>query len=73
MAEQLERRAERAPARFDLGYAPAPEGTDHVKVRADNGLLIGGRWVGPPAPPTARSGRACRAPSAPSTCTASPG
>jgi aldehyde dehydrogenase (NAD+) len=47
MAERLERRAERAPARFDLGYAPAPEATDHVKVRADNGLLIGGRWVAP--------------------------
>jgi aldehyde dehydrogenase (NAD+) len=47
MAEQLERRAERPPARFDLGYAPAPEATDHVKVRADNGLFIGGRWVAP--------------------------
>ena len=47
MAEQLERRDERPPARFDLGYAPAPESTDHVKVRADNGLLIGGRWVAP--------------------------
>ncbi|HEU4399975.1 MAG TPA: aldehyde dehydrogenase family protein, partial [Actinomycetota bacterium] len=47
MAEQLERRGERPPARFDLGYAPAPEATDHVKVRADNGLLIGGRWVAP--------------------------
>src|ERR671923_2318384 len=47
MAEQLERREERPPARFDLGYAPAPEATDHVKVRADNGLLIGGQWVAP--------------------------
>jgi aldehyde dehydrogenase (NAD+) len=47
MAEQLERRAERPPARFDLGYAPAPEATDHVKVRADNGLFVGGRWVAP--------------------------
>src|ERR671923_676139 len=47
MAEQLERRGERPPTRFDLGYAPAPEATDHVKVRADNGLLIGGRWVTP--------------------------
>jgi aldehyde dehydrogenase (NAD+) len=47
MAEQLERRGERPPARFDLGYAPAPEATDHVTVRADNGLLIGGRWVAP--------------------------
>jgi len=47
MAEQLERRAERTPARFDLGYAPAPEATDHVKIRADHGLLIGGHWVAP--------------------------
>ena len=48
MAEQLERRAERAPARFGgLDYAPAPEATDHVKLRADHGLLIGGRWVEP--------------------------
>jgi aldehyde dehydrogenase (NAD+) len=47
MAEQLERRGERAPARFDFDYAPAPEATDHVKVRADHGLLIGGRWVEP--------------------------
>jgi aldehyde dehydrogenase (NAD+) len=47
MAEQLERRTERAPARFGLDYAPAPEATDHVKVRADHGLLIGGRWVEP--------------------------
>jgi aldehyde dehydrogenase (NAD+) len=47
MAEQLERRGERAPARFGLDYAPAPEATDHVKVRADHGLLIGGRWVEP--------------------------
>src|SRR5262245_57034875 len=48
MAEQLERRTERAPARFGgLDYAPAPEATDHVKLRADHGLLIGGRWVEP--------------------------
>jgi aldehyde dehydrogenase (NAD+) len=48
MAEQLERREERAPARFGgLDYAPAPEATDHVKLRADHGLLIGGRWVEP--------------------------
>ena len=48
MAEQLERRGERAPARFGgLDYAPAPEATDHVKLRADHGLLIGGRWVEP--------------------------
>jgi aldehyde dehydrogenase (NAD+) len=48
MAEQLERRTDRAPARFGgLDYAPAPEATDHVKLRADHGLLIGGRWVEP--------------------------
>jgi aldehyde dehydrogenase (NAD+) len=48
MAEQLERRGERAPARFGgLDYAPAPEATDHVTLRADHGLLIGGRWVEP--------------------------
>jgi aldehyde dehydrogenase (NAD+) len=36
------------PARFGgLDYAPAPEATDHVKLRADHGLLIGGRWVEP--------------------------
>ncbi len=48
MAEQLERR-ERGAAPFDLDYTPAPEATDHVKVRAANGLLIGGRWVDPVA------------------------
>src|SRR5215211_4039863 len=48
MAEQLERRTERAPARFGgLEYAPAPEATDHVTVRSDHGLLVGGRWVEP--------------------------
>jgi aldehyde dehydrogenase (NAD+) len=48
MAEQLERRGARAPARFaGLDYAPAPEATDHVALRADHGLLIGGRWVEP--------------------------
>jgi len=48
MAEQLERRGERPPARFGgLDYAPAPEATDHVTLRADHGLLIGGRWVEP--------------------------
>ena len=48
MAEQLERRSDRAPARFGgLDYAPAPEATDHVSLRADHGLLVGGRWVEP--------------------------
>src|SRR5215213_10742344 len=47
MAEQLERR-DRAPGRFGgLEYAPAPEATDHVTVRSDHGLLIGGRWLEP--------------------------
>jgi aldehyde dehydrogenase (NAD+) len=47
MAEQLQRRAGGAPARFGLDYAPAPEATDHVQLRSDHGLLIGGRWVEP--------------------------
>jgi aldehyde dehydrogenase (NAD+) len=48
MAEELERQRDRAPARFGgLEYAPAPEATDHVTLRADHGLLIGGRWVAP--------------------------
>jgi aldehyde dehydrogenase (NAD+) len=47
MPDQLERRADGAPARFGLDYAPAPEATDHVQLRADHGLLIGGRWVEP--------------------------
>jgi aldehyde dehydrogenase (NAD+) len=48
MAEQLERKRERAPARFGgLEYAPAPEATDHVTIRSDHGLLIGGKWVEP--------------------------
>jgi aldehyde dehydrogenase (NAD+) len=48
MAEQLERQRDRTPARFGgLEYAPAPEATDHVTIRSDHGLLIGGRWVEP--------------------------
>ena len=52
MADQLDRRdgAGRAPAqrrRFDLEYAPAPEATDHVRIREHYGLLIGGKWVEP--------------------------
>src|SRR5215208_1047004 len=47
MPDQLQRRADGAPARFGLDYAPAPEATDHVQLRADHGLLIGGRWVEP--------------------------
>ncbi len=44
------RGAERAPAerlRFDLEYVPAPEATDHVRIRERYGLLIGGKWVEP--------------------------
>ncbi|HEV3397834.1 MAG TPA: aldehyde dehydrogenase family protein, partial [Actinomycetes bacterium] len=47
MADQLQRRREGTPARFGLDYAPAPEATDHVQLRSDHGLLIGGRWVEP--------------------------
>ena len=48
MAEQLERQRDRTPARFGgLEYAPALEATDHVTIRADHGLLVGGRWVEP--------------------------
>ncbi len=32
---------------LDLGYAPAPEATDHVRIRDHYGLLIGGKWVDP--------------------------
>jgi len=32
---------------LDLGYAPAPEATDHVRIRDHYGLLIGGKWVEP--------------------------
>ncbi len=44
------RRVERAPVgrrRFDLEYVPAPEATDHVRIRERYGLLIGGKWVEP--------------------------
>jgi aldehyde dehydrogenase (NAD+) len=47
MAEEITTRAKATPARFDLGYAPAPEATDHVKIRGHYGLLIGGKWVEP--------------------------
>ena len=47
MAEEMTTRAKATPARFDLGYAPAPEATDHVKIRERYGLLIGGKWVEP--------------------------
>src|SRR2546426_252160 len=34
-------------ATLTWGYEPALEATDHVKVRAQNGLLVGGKWVEP--------------------------
>ena len=43
-------RVERSPVKgrpFDLEYAPAPEATDHVRIRERYGLLIGGKWVEP--------------------------
>ncbi len=47
MADEITAAPGRAPARLDWSYAPAPEATDHVKVREDYGLLIGGRWAAP--------------------------
>src|SRR5919201_1729314 len=48
MSDQLERpQQRRVPVGFDLGYAPAPEATDHVKIRASHGLFVGGQWVEP--------------------------
>jgi aldehyde dehydrogenase (NAD+) len=35
--------ADRAPIRWD--YAPAPESTDHVRLRDRYGLFIGGAFV----------------------------
>jgi len=51
MADEITAAADpgRAPARLDWSYAPAPEATDHVKVRESYGLLIGGKWVAPPS------------------------
>jgi aldehyde dehydrogenase (NAD+) len=47
MADEISTASSRAPAQVDWGYAPAPEATDHVKLREEYGLLIGGRWVEP--------------------------
>jgi aldehyde dehydrogenase (NAD+) len=47
MADEISTASTRAPAQVDWGYAPAPEATDHVKLREEYGLLIGGRWVEP--------------------------
>ncbi|HVD15989.1 MAG TPA: aldehyde dehydrogenase family protein [Actinomycetota bacterium] len=47
MADEISSASSRTPAQVDWGYAPAPEATDHVKLREEYGLLIGGRWVAP--------------------------
>jgi aldehyde dehydrogenase (NAD+) len=47
MGDEISSAPSRAPAKVDWGYAPAPEATDHVKLREEYGLLIGGRWVAP--------------------------
>jgi aldehyde dehydrogenase (NAD+) len=47
MADEISSAPSRTPAQVDWGYAPAPEATDHVKLREEYGLLIGGRWVAP--------------------------
>ncbi|HYT25106.1 MAG TPA: aldehyde dehydrogenase family protein [Actinomycetota bacterium] len=45
MADGITAAPGRAPARLDWAYAPAPEATDHVKVRGRYGLLVDGKWV----------------------------
>src|SRR4029453_13369694 len=47
MPDQWEGGGAAAHPAFGLDYAPAPEATDHVQLRADHGLLIGGRGVEP--------------------------
>jgi aldehyde dehydrogenase (NAD+) len=47
MADEISSTPSRTPAQVDWGYAPAPEATDHVKLREEYGLLIGGHWVAP--------------------------
>jgi aldehyde dehydrogenase (NAD+) len=47
MADEISSAPSRTPAQVDWGYAPAPEATDHVKLREEYGLLIGGHWVAP--------------------------
>jgi aldehyde dehydrogenase (NAD+) len=49
MPEQTPAHAAASPEleRLDLGYAPAPEATDHVRIRDHYGLLINGKWVEP--------------------------
>jgi hypothetical protein len=45
--------ASRAPVRWE--YAPAPESTDHVRLRDRYGLFIGGDFVAPARSPSARA------------------
>jgi aldehyde dehydrogenase (NAD+) len=47
MGDEITGAQSRAPAAVDWGYAPAPEATDHVKLREEYGLLIGGEWTAP--------------------------
>jgi aldehyde dehydrogenase (NAD+) len=47
MGEEISAAQPRPPAAVDWGYAPAPEATDHVKLREQYGLLIGGEWTAP--------------------------
>jgi aldehyde dehydrogenase (NAD+) len=47
MADEITAAQSRPPAAVDWSYAPAPEATDHVKLREEYGLLIGGQWTAP--------------------------
>jgi aldehyde dehydrogenase (NAD+) len=47
MGDEITGAQSRTPAAVDWGYAPAPEATDHVKLREEYGLLIGGEWTAP--------------------------
>jgi aldehyde dehydrogenase (NAD+) len=47
MADQTPVAAASTLEALDLGYAPALEATDHVRIRDHYGLLIGGNWVEP--------------------------
>ena len=47
MADQTPVSAASLGLGLDLAYAPAPEATDHVRIREHYGLLIGGKWVEP--------------------------
>ena len=47
MADEITAAQSRPPAAVDWAYAPAPEATDHVQLREEYGLLIGGQWTAP--------------------------